>query len=35
MGGDQGPPLESIDYSKFDPKFTNEVEKVGTEWGEL
>lgn len=28
-------PLEGVDYSKFDTKFTNEYEVVGPEFGAL
>ncbi|KRX10723.1 hypothetical protein PPERSA_03781 [Pseudocohnilembus persalinus] len=31
----QEKPLEGVDYSKFDPKFTNEYEIVGHEFGVL
>ena len=34
MGGSE-PSTETIDYSKFDPKFTNTVESVGPVWGEI
>ncbi len=35
MGGDKEDVPEVNDYSKFDPKFTNQVEKIAAEWGEL
>ena len=34
MGGDSHP-TETVDYSHFDPKFTNKLEKVAPEWGDF